>query len=375
MSDLIEQRFSVPFSYPVHFTHEVLEPENPLLARLLRSAPEAKLLFVIDGGLAAARPDLPSSIAAYLAVHGLEAPPPLVVPGGEAAKNDPSLPGLLHAAIARHGLCRHSFLVAVGGGAMLDLAGFAAATAHRGVRLIRLPTTTLAQADSGVGVKNGINGFDKKNFLGTFAPPHAVLIDTGFLRTLDPRERRSGMAEAVKVAILRDAPFFRWIADSAPALARGEQQAMDRLVRRTAELHLAHIAGCGDPFERGSSRPLDFGHWAAHKLERLTGHALRHGEAVALGMLLDAAAAHLTGRLSGAALSAIRRGLAALGFDLFHPALASPRLCEGLAEFREHIGGPLTITLPVEIGRCVEVNGLDGRVIRRAVEWMAAAGR
>ncbi len=189
---------------------------------------------------------------------------------GEAAKNDPTLVEKIHQIIERVGLCRHSYVLAIGGGAVIDLAGYAAATAHRGIRLVRIPTTVLAQNDSAVGVKNGINAFGKKNFLGTFAPPVAVLNDFDFLTTLGDRDWRAGIAEAVKVALIKDSEFFEFIRDRANDLAQRDSEAMEQLIYRCCQLHLNHIANYGDPFEMGSSRPLDFGHWAAHKLEQLT---------------------------------------------------------------------------------------------------------
>src|SRR5262249_47001338 len=156
----------------------------------------------------------------------------------------------------------------------------AAATAHRGIRLVRVPTTTLSQCDSGVGVKNGINAFNKKNFIGTFAPPFAVINDFQLLTTLGPRDKRAGYAEAVKVACVRDAPFFEALEHDARSLDEFEPHAMRRLIRRCAEIHINHIVNGGDPFESGSARPLDFGHWAAHKLEHLSDFRIRHGEAV-----------------------------------------------------------------------------------------------
>src|SRR6187402_1345070 len=130
---------------------------------------------------------------------------------------------------------------AVGGGAVLDAAGFAAAIFHRGVRHIRCPTTVLAQADSGVGVKNAINAFGLKNLLGTFAPPFAVINDSAFLDKLPARDKRAGIAEAVKVALIRDADFFTWLEAEAEALARFAPNALDTLVRRCALLHMHQI--------------------------------------------------------------------------------------------------------------------------------------
>ena len=177
----------------------------------------------------------------------------------------------------------HSYLVAVGGGAVLDAAGVAAASAHRGMRLIRVPTTVLSQDDSAMGVKNGINAFGKKNYLGTFAPPFAVINDSSFLSTLSDRDWRGGATEAVKAALIRDPDLFELLEHHAPALRDRDLAAMVQVIRRSAKLHLQHIATGGDPFEHGSSRPLDFGHWAAHQLEQATNNRLGHGEAVAAG--------------------------------------------------------------------------------------------
>src|SRR5689334_1526389 len=283
----------------------VASPAVPL-ARAPRHRPpaprpgRARLLAVVDEGVAAAHPSLVGDVQRYCAAHAdaLElTSPPLVVPGGEAIKNEPGPVSQIRAAIDVHGVDRHSYVMAVGGGAVLDTVGYAAATAHRGVRLIRVPTTVLAQDDSAVGVKNGINAFGKKNFVGSFAPPHAVLNDFDLLLTLQDRDWRAGISEAVKVALLKDAPFFAWIEHHARELADRSLPAMAHLVHRSAELHLTHIATSGDPFELGSSRPLDFGHWAAHKLEQLSRHELRHGEAVAIGIALDSTYSYLTGSL------------------------------------------------------------------------------
>jgi len=371
----IRQRFSVEFSYDVHFTEGLFHRDNPLLADTIADASEPspkKMVAVVDEGLLPHHEDLVEQIGAYAEAHSdvltLSAPP-VVVPGGEAAKNDPSLVDHIHEVIYETRLDRHAFVLAVGGGAVLDLAGYAAGTAHRGIRLIRAPTTVLSQNDSGVGVKNGINAFDTKNFLGTFAPPHAVLNDVTFLRTLDDRDWRAGISEAIKVALLKDADFFEFLQTHASDLAppTRDLEAMRHVVVRCAELHLDHIATSGDPFEKGSSRPLDFGHWAAHKLEELTDYDLRHGEAVAIGIALDCAYAHLIGRLSRTALEQILDLTATLGFDLYVPELEAhidepehPRcLFQGLESFREHLGGELTIMLLDAIGDGIEVHSVD----------------
>ncbi|HLJ57718.1 MAG TPA: iron-containing alcohol dehydrogenase, partial [Chthonomonadaceae bacterium] len=203
----IRQHFKVEYSYSVRFTERVFDPDNPALADSIQPyAPSpVRTVFVLDSGLCEAWPGLCADIDRYCHAHsGTIActQVPLIVPGGERAKNDRIHVDNVLRLINAGRVCRHSYVVAVGGGALLDMAGFAASTAHRGVRLIRVPTTVLAQNDSGVGVKNSVNAFGKKNFLGAFSPPHAVICDSAFLTTLDGRDWRSGIAEAVKVALV-----------------------------------------------------------------------------------------------------------------------------------------------------------------------------
>lgn len=382
--DMHVQRFAVAYEYAVHFTRGLFRPANHVLADALAGREphrRHRFLAVVEEGLAACRPDLPDAITAYAAHHAgrIEAvAPPEIVPGGEAAKNDPALVEALQRRLHALGIDRHSYVVAVGGGALLDLVGYAAATAHRGVRLVRVPTTVLAQNDSGVGVKNAVNAFGVKNFLGTFAPPHAVLNDFDLLATLPRRERVAGLAEAVKVALIRDAGFFRWLEDEAGALARFEAGPAEAMIRRCAELHMRHIASGGDPFEAGSARPLDFGHWAAHRLEVLTRHALRHGEAVAVGIALDARYSVLAGLLAPGAEARVCALLDRLGLRPWHPALrlagpdGRPALLSGLRDFREHLGGELTVTLLADIGRGVEVHAIDEGLVCSSIGWLAA---
>lgn len=371
----LHQSFSVRFSYTVFFTERLFDRANPLFADFFTAkANEArkKLLFVLDAGVVETHPMLMTDIRQYMADRAVAVeliPDLLVVPGGEAAKNDPALVEKIVAAVDHYGIDRHSCIVGIGGGSVLDLVGYAAAISHRGVRHIRIPTTVLSQNDSGVGVKNGVNYRTKKNFLGTFAPPVAVFNDSMFLTTLDDRDWRAGIAEAVKVALIKDRPFFDWIEAQAEALANRNMAAMDYLVHRCADLHMQHIAG-GDPFEMGSSRPLDFGHWSAHKLEQLTHFSLRHGEAVAIGIALDSLYSNQIGWLTDADTSRILNVLRTLGFTLYQPMLDadnSAGVLNGLAEFREHLGGQLTIMLLKDIGIGVEVHEIESEGVRRAI--------
>ena len=289
---IIRQKFEVSHQYPVYFTNRLFIPENDSLANFFRQYASdeivRRVLLIIDSGVFDQHDNLLTDIERSLkAIPGIErAGQPLIIPGGEQAKNDGTHLQTILKAIDDYRIDRHSFVMAIGGGSLLDLVGFASSVAHRGIFHIRIPTTVLSQNDSGVGVKNGINYFGKKNFLGSFTPPVAVFNDSHFLTTLDDRDWRSGIAEAVKVALIKDKAFFEWIETNVESLNRRDSIAMDELIFRCAELHVSHIAG-GDPFESGSSRPLDFGHWAAHKLEQLSYFSLRHGEAVAIGMAVD----------------------------------------------------------------------------------------
>ena len=376
----LNQNIAVRFNYDVHFTRGLWETNNPLLSDVIgKNNNGAKSsIVVVDSGLLGYHPQLITKINDY-AHHFADkiklATEPIIIPGGEAAKNDPSLVDKIHHIIEQVGLCRHSYVLAMGGGAVIDMAGYAAATAHRGIRLIRIPTTVLAQNDSGVGVKNGINAFGKKNFLGTFAPPVAVINDFDYLTTLGDRDWRAGIAEAVKVALIKDREFFEFICERADDLAARDSEAMERLIYRCCQLHLNHIANYGDPFEMGSSRPLDFGHWAAHKLEHLTNYGLRHGEAVAIGMALDCTYSYLTGLLSKADWQQIIKTLKQLGFTLYVPELVSNvaeiesenSIFRGLVEFREHLGGDLAVMLLQGIGKGIEVNQVNISEYKKAI--------
>ncbi|MBM3878817.1 MAG: 3-dehydroquinate synthase [Verrucomicrobia bacterium] len=378
----IERQFQVGYRHRVYFTDDVFGEGNPLLRTLLiQGAPGRvhKALVTLDAALAQAQPALSEKIAAYFARHPDShrlVCPPLAIEGGEPAKNSALHVNEIHARLERHGICRHSYVVAVGGGAHLDVVGFAAATAHRGVRHVRVPSTTLAQADSGVGVKNGINAFGKKNFLGTFAPPFAVINDFQLLSSLSARDRRAGMVEAVKVALIRDGEFFAAIEARAPQLAAFHPEAVRWLIHRCAELHVHHIASSGDPFEFGSARPLDFGHWAAHKLEQMSAYTLRHGEAVAVGIALDTLYSARRVGLDPGDAERVLRLLERLGFSLWTEELlrreATGRLVvlAGLEEFREHLGGELTITLIEAIGRGREVHALDEPAVLEAIDTL-----
>ena len=377
----IEREIQVGFKLRVYFTQSVFQVANSLLKEVLvnhEPGEPKRALMVLDESLAVAQPGLLRSIEEYFAAFASELKlvcPPLVLEGGERAKNSYFHVSEIQSQIDRFHIDRHSYVIAVGGGAILDLVGLAAATAHRGVRHVRIPTTTLSQDDSGVGVKNGINAFGKKNFIGTFTPPFAVINDFQLLASLPPRDKRAGYVEAIKVALIRDADFFAAIERDAPLLRDFEPAAMQRLIYRCAELHLNHIATSGDPFEFGSARPLDFGHWSAHKLEQMSEYQLRHGEAVAIGIALDVIYSRKMGFLDAALAERALTLLETLGFVLFANELlyadsnGALMVMNGLEEFREHLGGQLTITMLKAIGQGFEVHEMDlARVVEAIYE-------
>lgn len=380
--DVVWQRFSVPFEFPVAFTRGLFDVENPILAQTLRHREPAKrhrCLVFIDDGVIRALPGLAQAIVDYAAAHSdsieLVQAPEIIV-GGEKIKTDLTHLESLQDRIHETRIDRHSYVIAIGGGALLDAVGLAASTAHRGVRHIRVPTTVLSQNDSGVGVKNAVNLKGVKNYVGTFAPPWAVLNDYDFITALPARERIAGLAEAVKVALIRDKDFFQWLESNADKLATFDPTAEQIMIRRCAALHMRQIGTGGDPFEMGSARPLDFGHWSAHKLEAMTRHHVRHGEAVAIGIALDTRYSVLAGLLQEGDDDRVASLLEHLGFKIFHSALVrtdthgNSIVLAGLEEFREHLGGELTITLLSALGTGLEVNAMDPVLVGQAMDWL-----
>jgi len=362
-----DRTVAVPFHHRVWFTDGALDQANPALAHALRCACPGRdaahrLAVFIDSGVMSAWPDVTDRLARYL--HSHDGLPELMwvetMPGGEACKNDPSCVEAVLDAVDNLRIDRHSAVMAIGGGAVLDVVGFGAAIAHRGVRHVRMPTTVLAQDDSAMGVKNGVNRKGKKNFTGSFAPPDAVVCDRAFLRTLPDSAWCGGFSEAVKIALLKDAALFDTLERDGAAIRARSMDAAWPVIMRSAELHARHILDGGDPFETREARPLDHGHWAAHRLESMTAFELPHGEAVGIGLALDTVYARRIGLLGAEPAARILRVLASLGLDRTHPMLASmDDLLHGLEEFREHLGGTLSITLMRDIGHPIEVHEVD----------------
>lgn len=374
--------FQIPvtFKHRIVFTRDAFSPENPALAEVLSEGGGRRALVFVEETVALVWPRLAADIEAYLAKLGTRGELGLdylgtaIFPGGESAKADDHLVREIWAAIDAAHLDRHSYALVIGGGAFLDAVGFAVATAHRGVRIVRFPTTTLSQDDSGVGVKCAINAFGKKNWIGSFTVPYAVINDFNFLHSQQEETRRAGLIEAVKVALVRDRGFFEWIQANLGALAALEPATLETCVERSALLHARHIAEGGDPFEAGSSRPLDFGHWAAHKLEAMSSYQLFHAPAVAVGLALDTLYSARAGFLKFSHANEILQVLDGLQLSSYHPALdwldeaGKRRLLSGIDEFREHLGGALTILLLDDIGSGIDVHQIDEGLLGECID-------
>ncbi len=372
-SGSLDVPFAVPFTHRLRFTNDVLGSDEKVLIDLLESSDNqpARVQFWMDRNLANANPEIELKLKQLSGAY-----PDRIkrvgniqfVPGGEEIKNDIQVLEKMLKVFNVSDLDRRSYIVVIGGGAVLDTVGFAAGIAHRGIRLIRLPTTTLAQADSGLGVKNGVNLFRKKNWLGTFAVPWGVINDAEMLSTLSNRDFIAGFSEAVKVSLLKDTRFFNSLCRNAAQVAERHFESSQDAIRQSAQLHLDHITQGGDPFEMLEARPLDFGHWSAHKLESMSDFVLRHGEAVAIGVAIDAVYSSLALGLPAADADRILHCLSDLGFSLTDPALHDVELLfDGLEEFRQHLGGRLTLTMLPKIGEPVEVHQINRELMVESI--------
>lgn len=373
----IDIDFQVPCVHRLRFTRDVFGKDLDVLLALLEASGDRRprVQFWVDEHVAKAQPNLSMRIRTFAnqqserftLVGNIQ-----TCPGGEAVKNDIHIIERMLKCMNAADLDRRSYVIVIGGGAVLDAVGFAAAIAHRGIRLIRIPTTTLAQADSGVGVKNSVNLFAKKNWVGTFHVPWAVINDEEMLSTLPDRDFRNGFSEAVKVALLKDADEFARIEATAERIRKRDPEAVRPVIRRSAQLHIEHITRGGDPFEALEARPLDYGHWSAHKLEPMTNFELRHGEAVAIGVAVDTVYSSLVHGFPREDAERVLNCLKNLGLTLDHPVLhQTEELFEGLEEFRQHLGGRLTLTMLPEIGRKIDVHEVDRPEMLKAIEYVA----
>jgi 3-dehydroquinate synthase len=367
MIDSIDASFSIEWTHRLRFAQRAFDVGNEI-DTLIEELQPVRILAVLDKGLADTNPEFIEVLDAWREREERVCGDVLVLPGGEDSKNDLNAVNSVLESIDKNGICRRSCILVIGGGAVLDAVGFSSSIGHRGIPLIRVPSTTLSQGDSGVGVKNGVNLFGKKNFIGVFDPPFAVVNDSTLLKSLPDKHWRAGLSEAVKVALIKDTALFEEIERNADALLQRDTAKMNSVLQKSATLHLHHITNGGDPFERLEARPLDFGHWAAHKLEQLADFQISHGDAVAIGLAVDIRCSVALGLLENEIAERIISLLQKLGFPTSHQELKNPILIDGIEEFRQHLGGTLTLLMLEGFEQPIDIHALDVNIVRQAIE-------
>ena len=302
----------------------------------------------------------------------------VVLPPGEGTKSMPTLGGLLERLLDLK-VERDDLVLAFGGGVIGDLAGFAAAVLRRGIGFVQLPTTLLAQVDSSVGGKTGVNARQGKNLIGAFHQPRLVLVDTDVLGTLGRRDFLAGYGEVAKYGLLGDEAFFCWLEANGPALARGDAAARAHAVRRSCEMKAAIVAR--DETERGDRALLNLGHTFAHALEAATGYSdrLLHGEAVAIGCTLAFEVSARSGLCAQEAPSRVRAHLDAMGMkkdlaDVPGPLPDTEGLIELMRQDKKVRQGRMTFILARGIGEAFVCRDPDMGLVRAVLDD-ALAGR
>jgi|GEM_PF-673097 len=360
-------------NYQVIMTRDVFNPRNRLL---IKEIGRRRVLFVIDQSIGRKKI---LEIRNYMKRHKIEGGF-LTLPGGEPVKNEQAGRKNVDAITGeaeRLGLSRKDVFVLVGGGAVLDVAGYAASIFHRGIPYLRIPTTLLAQIDAGIGVKTGINYYGQKNFYGSFYPPQSVLVDPDLLMTLDTRQMRSGFSEAIKVSLMKDKPYFEFIEKHYLDLLNrdfSEASHAEEIMWRSIVDHLEQIRT--DPFEKKLARPLDYGHEWGHRLEAVSNYQVTHGEGVAIGMAIDTHISYQRGLLSKNRLEAkqtLERILTLIenvGLPIYDRRATVENLWPGVESFRRHLGGKLTLSLLKEIGLKKDVHELRPQELRRALNYL-----
>ncbi|MBL9088690.1 MAG: 3-dehydroquinate synthase [Planctomycetia bacterium] len=324
------------------------------------AAPRAtRQLLVVDAGVAPAR------------VHGRWpgewSPDPatsIVVPGGEAAKTR-EVHARLEDAILDAGLTRDDVVVAVGGGAVLDVAGYAAATARRGIPWVAVPTSVVAQVDASVGGKTAVNHPRGKNLLGTFHPPRRAVVDVGALRTLPERDRTAGLAEVYKTGLVGDRDLLGLLTGRG---ARDDDAWWVEVVARSLAVKAKLVAA--DERDVGARRALNYGHTVGHTLETALGNdAMRHGEAVAIGMGVAAEVARGRGLVASRFLEAQDAALALLGLPIRVPGSVRPAALADLAleDKKRRAGAELTMVLPRTRGGVVVAEDVSRAELETAI--------
>ncbi len=294
-----------------------------------------------------------------------------VLPGGEAQKTLGNVAIIIDALVAAR-LNRDGMVLALGGGVVGDIAGFAAASYQRGIAIVQLPTTLLAQVDSAVGGKTGVNHPGGKNLIGAFHQPAAVITDTDTLSTLPDRQLRAGLAEIVKAALVADAGFFDWIEANLAKVLSHDAAALEEAIRRACEIKAGIVAS--DERERGRRALLNLGHTFGHAIEAGAGFGrVLHGEAVAAGLVLAAELSARIGRLPGDDARRVRELLAAAGLPVDPPRLGRARMLDLMSMDKKVKGGELRLVLLDGIGKALVTSDYPRQVLETLLEERAGA--
>lgn len=290
----------------------------------------------------------------------------VVLPDGESQKTLETVSKVFDALAAAR-MNRDAAIIALGGGVVGDLAGFAAACYQRGIDFIQVPTTLLAQVDSSVGGKTGVNHPAGKNLIGAFHQPRCVVSDPLTLGTLPPRELRAGLAEVVKYGLIRDAVFFSWLEENATALLAGDTATLIYAIRRSCEIK-AEIVGI-DEREQGLRAILNLGHTFGHAIETGTGYGnWLHGEAVATGMVLAADLSHRLGWLERNDYERAVRLLQRLDLPVKAPALGAARALDLMGMDKKVLAGKLRLVLLKSMGEAVVTADFPLPVLQATLE-------
>jgi 3-dehydroquinate synthase len=290
----------------------------------------------------------------------------VILPDGEAHKTLGTVTRILDVMVANR-LARDCAVLALGGGVVGDMAGFAAACYQRGVPYVQLPTTLLAQVDSSVGGKTGVNHPGGKNLIGAFHQPVAVIADTRTLATLPPRELRAGIAEIIKYGLICDAGFFAWLEQNIEALLAGEPAALARAIHRSCEIKAQIVAA--DEHEHGDRALLNLGHTFGHAVESATGYKQwLHGEAVGAGLLMAAAMSHDCGLLALSELDRVQRLLERAGLPVRIPGVTPGQALEHMQIDKKVRAGRLRLILMRGIGSAFVTGDYPGHALQRTVD-------
>lgn len=377
---IINQSFKVDFKYKIIFTHDIFNTKNLDIIKTLNitNKNRKKVIIFIDKNVHKTNENISKKIQDYFKKYERYVNlvcKPILITGGEKIKNHYNLVKYAYKLIDIYKICRQSYILAIGGGTIQDLIGFVASTAHRGIRLIRIPTTTLSQDDSGVGVKNGINFNHKKNFIGCFNTPYAVINDFLLLNSLKNENFIEGFSEAIKVSLIKNKKLFFLIKNNTSKILNRDNDITEKIIYECAKLHANHISKKGDPFETKSSRPLDFGHWAAHKIESLSKYKISHGKSVAIGIALDCTYSYILKILKKDDWKNIITTLIKLKLPIYCEELSNientqKSIFNGLEEFREHLGGKLTITLIKNIGKKIDTHHINKNIYKKSIKLL-----